>query len=231
MSWGGEQEDVSEARMTTLILTFPQVHKGDVSTSSVLWASLVAQTVKNPPEMWETWVRALGWEDPPGEGHGNPLQCSFLENPHGQRSLTGCKPWGSRVRHNSVTKHSTAICSIEWLKRIWNVTMTLLIISLKLKATYYLYKIIWLTLIENAFITGCLLACLCAQSCLTLCDPTDRSLLGFSVHGIILARILKWVAVFYSRGSSRPRDLNLISCSSGIGKGILYHCAPGKPLS
>ena len=55
---------MSEARMTTLILTFPQVYIGDVSTSSVLWASLVAQTIKNLPEMWETWVRALGWEDP-----------------------------------------------------------------------------------------------------------------------------------------------------------------------
>ena len=28
------------------------------------WASLVAQAVKNPPVMWETWVRSLGWEDP-----------------------------------------------------------------------------------------------------------------------------------------------------------------------
>ena len=30
--------------------------------------------------MQETWVRALGWEDSPGEGHGNPLQCSCLGN-------------------------------------------------------------------------------------------------------------------------------------------------------
>ena len=30
----------------------------------------------------------------PGEGHGNPLQYSSLENPHGQRSLVGCSPWG-----------------------------------------------------------------------------------------------------------------------------------------
>ena len=28
------------------------------------WASLVAQLVKSPPAMWETWVRSLGWEDP-----------------------------------------------------------------------------------------------------------------------------------------------------------------------
>ena len=32
----------------------------------------------------------------PREGHGNPLQCSCLENPHGQRSLVGCSPWGHR---------------------------------------------------------------------------------------------------------------------------------------
>ena len=32
------------------------------------WASLVTQTVKNPPAMQETWVRSLGWEDPPEEG-------------------------------------------------------------------------------------------------------------------------------------------------------------------
>ena len=43
------------------------------------WASLVAQLVKNPPAMWETWVRPLGWEDTPGEGKGYPLQYSGLE--------------------------------------------------------------------------------------------------------------------------------------------------------
>ena len=32
------------------------------------WTSLVAQTVKNPPAMWETWVQSLGWEDPLEEG-------------------------------------------------------------------------------------------------------------------------------------------------------------------
>jgi len=32
------------------------------------WASLVAQQVKNPPAMWETWVQSLGWKDPLGKG-------------------------------------------------------------------------------------------------------------------------------------------------------------------
>ena len=43
-------------------------------------ASLVAQMVKNPPAMRETWVRSLCWEDSPGEGKGYPLQYSGLEN-------------------------------------------------------------------------------------------------------------------------------------------------------
>ena len=44
------------------------------------WASLVAQLVKNPPAVWETWIRSLGWEDSPGEGKDYPLQHSGLEN-------------------------------------------------------------------------------------------------------------------------------------------------------
>ena len=53
------------------------------------WASPMAQMVKNPPAMQDTWVWSLGWEDLLEEGMGNPLQCSYLENPHGQRSLVG----------------------------------------------------------------------------------------------------------------------------------------------
>ena len=40
----------------------------------------MAHLVKNPPAVWETWVGSLGWEDPPGEGKGYPLQYSGLEN-------------------------------------------------------------------------------------------------------------------------------------------------------
>ena len=41
-------------------------------------------------------VRSLGWKDFTVEGHGNPLQCSRLENPHGQRSPAGYSPWGRK---------------------------------------------------------------------------------------------------------------------------------------
>ena len=44
------------------------------------WTFLVAQMVKNPPAMQETWVWSLGWEDPSWGSNGNPFQCSCLEN-------------------------------------------------------------------------------------------------------------------------------------------------------
>ena len=57
---------------------------------------MVAQMVKNSLAMRETWVQSLGWKDPLEEGHGNPLQYSCLENPHGQRSLAGYSPGGCK---------------------------------------------------------------------------------------------------------------------------------------
>ena len=59
-----------------------------------------------------------------------------------------------------------------------------------------------------------------SQSCLTLCDPTDCGLPGFSVYGIFQVRVLEWVAISFSRGSSRPGDQTHIS---SIGRRILYH--------
>ena len=55
---------------------------------------------------------------------------------------------------------------------------------------------------------------LVAQLCLTLCNPMDCSLPGSSVHGILQARILKWFAIPFSRGSSWPRDETWLSCTA-----------------
>ena len=68
---------------------------------------MVAQTVKDLPAMQETWVRSLGWEDPLEGGHGNLLQYSFLENPHGQKSLEGYSSWG-RKESDTTERLSTA---------------------------------------------------------------------------------------------------------------------------
>ena len=83
-----------------------------------------------------------------------------------------------------------------------------------------------------AFITGCHACqcpvCMCAKlfqlSCLALCDPMDRSPPGSSVHGILQARILEWVGIPFSRGSSQPSDRTCVSS--------LLHCQTGSlPLS
>ena len=50
----------------------------------------------------------------PGGGHGNPLQYSCLENPHGQKNLEDYSPWRHRVRHNRATKHSTVMGENEF---------------------------------------------------------------------------------------------------------------------
>ena len=53
------------------------------------------------------------------------------------------------------------------------------------------------------------------QSCPTPCDPMDCSLPGSSVHGILQARILEWVAIPFSRGSSQPSDQTQVSSVVG----------------
>ena len=60
-------------------------------------------------------------------------------------------------------------------------------------------------------------------SCVLLCDPTDCIPPGFSVHGISQERILEWVAMPFSRGSSQPKDQTHISYVSCTGRRVLYH--------
>ena len=71
----------------------------------------MAQRLKHLPAMWETWVGSLGREDSPGEGNGNPLQCSCLEN-----AMDG-GTWGATVHRvaKSWTRLSdfTLLCSAE----------------------------------------------------------------------------------------------------------------------
>ena len=71
----------------------------------------------------------------------------------------------------------------------------------------------------SSITTGtCCLGCICAQLLqlhLTLCDPVNCSLPGYSVHRILQAKILEWVAMPFSRGSSWPRDQTCISCIAG----------------
>ena len=66
-----------------------------------------------------------------------------------------------------------------------------------------------------SFIALFIICVLVAQLCPTLCDPMDCNPPGSSVHEIFQARILEWVAVSFSRGSSRPRDRTQVSHIAG----------------
>ena len=61
------------------------------------------------------------------------------------------------------------------------------------------------------------------QSYLTVCDAMNSSLPGSSVRGIIQARVLEWVAMPSSKGSSQLRDRTSISYGSCTDRQVLYH--------
>ena len=65
----------------------------NLGSATFLTTSLVAQTVKNLPERHETYIQSLGWEDPLGEGNGNPLQYSSLENPMDREAWQATVHW------------------------------------------------------------------------------------------------------------------------------------------
>ena len=73
--------------------------------------------------------------------------------------------------------------------------------------------------------------CVCCFQDAQLCDPMDCSPPGSSVHGILQARILEWVAISYSRGSSQPMDQTYVSyiCLLHWQAGSLLLVPPGKP--
>ena len=58
--------------------------------------NMVAQTVKNLPAMWETWVQSLRQEDPLEKGMAKPTSVFLPGEFHGQRSLAGYSPWGHK---------------------------------------------------------------------------------------------------------------------------------------
>ena len=72
---------------------------------SLLGVFLVAQLVRNPPAMWETWIRYLGWEDSPREGKGYALQYSGLEN------SMDYSPWGRK--ESDTTEWLSQFCEVR----------------------------------------------------------------------------------------------------------------------
>ena len=67
----------------------------------------MAQLVKNPPAIWETWVQSLDREDPLEKGKATHSSCT--EEPHAQRNLAGYSPWGHK--ESDTTEQLTLSCS------------------------------------------------------------------------------------------------------------------------
>ena len=155
--------------------------------------------VKNLPAMWEIWVWSLGWEDPLEKEM--TTHCSILPMDRGVRQATvhgiarvGCdlatKPQlllisrFSRVRLCATPQPTRLPRPCDSPGKNTGVGCHFLLQCMKVKSESQV-----------------------AQSCLTLRDPMD-----YTVLGILQARILEWVAFPFSRGSSQPRVQTQISC-------------------
>ena len=75
------------------------------------------------------------------------------------------------------------------------------------------------------------LQCVCGKSCPSLCDPMDYGPPASSVHGILSARTLEWVAIPFSRGSSRPREGTRSPAAPALASGFVTAAPPGKPTA
>ena len=126
----------------------------------------------------------------PGEGKGYPPQYSGLEN-----SMKCIAHGVSKSRGNWAT-FTVSVTLSKWMVGLFpSVSMFSKLFSIKFIPCHYM-EVKWSKV---------------AQSCPTLCDPMDHSLPGSSVHGIFQARILEWVAISFSRGSSQSRDRTQVS--------------------
>ena len=139
--------------------------------------------------------------------NGNPLQENTLAGESQvQRSLLGCRPWGHTESDMTCDLAAAAapyyLCTYlfktiwqgsDW---VWNVLYS----RARQIRVKQIFSFSWSEV---------------AQSCPTLCDPTDCSLPGSFVREIFQARVLEWVAISFSRGCSQPRDRTWVSRIAG----------------
>ena len=129
-------------------------------------------------------------------------------------SLSCCGIWlgaGCPARDISQQYHftwSSAVAVKLVSQDIWVAVMVALLVLI-----FLLHSFSFLQLQGSDIL--CVCVCEVAQLCPTLCKPVDCSPPGSSIHGILQARILEWVAISFSRGSSQPRDRTWVSCTAG----------------
>ena len=154
------------------------------------------ETVKNLPTMQEIWVRFLGCEDPLEEEmatHSSILawEIPWTEEPGGLQSL------GSQGSDTT-----------EWLNHHGHYVYSYHLDNEGQRRDGFRN-------INDTQFSRSRPANVIPQSYLILCDPMAYSPPGSSVHDILQARMLEWVAIPFSRGSSWPRDWTWVSCIAG----------------
>ena len=152
----------------------------------------------------------LGLGRSPGGGHGNPLQYSCLENP------TDRGAWRSTVHGIAIVRQDCATNTFTSLQPFNNVVLVSTVQQSESATHIHISTHFWISFqfrspqsiqqsalsVQQVLISYFYTYAKSLQSCLTLCDPMDCSLPGSSVHGILQARILEWVAMPPLRGSS-----------------------------
>jgi len=158
--------------------------------------------VKNLPAMQETKVQSLGWERSLGEGNGT------------HSSILACRiPWtGAWWAIHSMglqrIKYNWAANVVTFLSpggTFPNAHHRLLIVSYSFWWSCW-HFFFWVLKYWRIMLWRRVKWSEVAQLYLTLCDPLDCSLPGSSIHGSFQARVLEWVAIAFSRGSSLPMD-------------------------
>ena len=175
----------------------------------MLMTSLVAQIVKNLPACrkpgFNPLVGRIPWKR---KWQSTP---AFLPGEfHGQRSLMGHSSWNHRVGHDWVTNTFTLSLSMTscWLQR-------------------QSHSKLWCYLLKK-FTLSASSVCIHAQSCLTLSNSMNCSPPGYSVHGILQARILEWVTISFSKGSPHPGVEPATLMSPALADGFFTTASPGK---
>ena len=170
---------------------------------------------KESATMWETQVRYLGQEDPlekEMETHSSTLawKIPWTEKPGRLQSMEL-----QRVGHNWMTIYTSeadkASSCNSWAY----------VPQLERSLVYCNKRFCMLQQRPDAAINKLIKLDVHAQSCLSLYNPMDYNTPGSSVLGIFQARVLEWVSISFSRGSSCSRNQTRVSCVSCVGQWII----------
>ena len=155
--------------------------------------------VKNLPAMQEMWVQSLGQEDPLEKGMATHSTILAWRIPWPE------EPGGLRSMGLQRVRHDWATHTLTFVGSFYN-------------GRWFFHHFL--------FLTSSWFMCTQSLSFVWLFDPMHCRLSGSSIHEILQARILEWVAIPFSRGSSWPRDRTQVSCIVG---GFFTSVLPGKP--